>query len=104
MLKRNPEPPANPSKTKPPAGPARLKLGWVAGRVDAQRWSPAGVSAHNRAFPEEMPVAFVINDEEYAVMLATPADITDFAYGFLRAEGIIHAAEEVESVVVHTRP
>ncbi len=39
-----------------------------------------------RELAEEVPVAIELNGIGYAVMMATPADLEDFAWGFLQAE------------------
>ncbi len=59
-----------------------------------------GLAAGDRALPEEMPVALVYNGSTQAVMMATPADLVDFAVGFTLTEGIAPLAEigEVEIV------
>lgn len=49
---------------------------------------------------EETPVALVINGTSHAVMMATPADLEDFATGFLLAEGLVASAGAVEEVAV----
>lgn len=50
-----------------------------------------------RVVPEETAVAFTFGGSTHAVMMATPDDFEDFAYGFAFTEGLIDAASEVES-------
>jgi FdhD protein len=61
---------------------------------------PAG--GRSVALAAEVPVALVFNGISYAVMLASPADLADFARGFALSEGIVERAEEVRDVVVRT--
>jgi len=49
---------------------------------------------------EEAPVALVYNGVPFAVMMATPCDLPDFALGFALAEGIVESASEFELVDV----
>ncbi len=47
---------------------------------------------------EEVAVAFVYNGLSHAVMMASPADMEDFAIGFSIAEGVIECRQEVRDV------
>lgn len=53
---------------------------------------PAGTA---RVVPEEVPVALVHDGSTHAVMLATPADLGDFALGFALTEGIVTSLDEI---------
>ncbi len=59
---------------------------------------------HERAIIEESPVAIEVNGIGYAVMMATPHDIADFATGFALAERIVTTPAEIESLDVHDTP
>jgi FdhD protein len=49
----------------------------------------------------EAPVAVEINGLGYAVMMATPADLVDFAHGFCLSERLIDAGADVIDVETH---
>ncbi len=49
--------------------------------------------------PEEVPIAILFNSAAYAVMMATPADLDDFAAGFALAEGIITSASHIKGIL-----
>ncbi len=47
---------------------------------------------------EEVPIAMLCNDRSYAVMMATPGDLDDFALGFSLTEGLIHHPDQLLDV------
>ena len=64
-----------------------------------------GVShATRRLVPDEQAVAFTFNGSTHAVMMATPADLEDFAVGFALTEGLIEGRDEIESLDVAALP
>jgi len=71
----------------PPAGIARRAV---------ERWRQGRRQQLDDEIAEEVPIAFVYNDEPFAVMMATPADLTDFATGFALSEGIVERAGDVQ--------
>jgi FdhD protein len=63
----------------------------------------ASVSAGERVLPEEVAVALSFNGTTQAVMMATPADLEDFGYGFALTEGIAGPGD-ILSVEVEALP
>jgi FdhD protein len=65
--------------------------------VPAPRIAWRGDAAHDgvRVVPRETPVALSYNRSTHAVMLASPADLEDFAVGFSLSEGIIGQAADI---------
>ena len=57
-----------------------------------------------RALAVEAPVNLVYGSVPHAVMMTTPGDLEDFAYGFSLTEGIVDSAEEIRSVSVEAAP
>jgi FdhD protein len=70
------------------------------GEYPVQRWDGAhGVSTTDRV-AEEVAVSLVYNGLAHAVMMASPADLEDFALGFSLSEGIIGSPAELFAVDV----
>ncbi len=63
------------------------------------RWrgSAAPTSASD-ALAAEVPVALEFNGIAYATMLATPADLDDFARGFALTEGVVQRLDEIYGI------
>jgi FdhD protein len=59
-------------------------------RLDGDTSSPADAPV-----AEEAPVSLVYNMRPHVVMMATPADLDDFALGFTLTEGIVQSISEV---------
>lgn len=52
------------------------------------------------AIAVEAPVSFIFGSIPFAVMMASPQDIEDFAYGFTFTEGIVDSSDDIRDVSV----
>lgn len=68
--------------------------------VGSAKVTARAVTEHARSVPAEVPVALVYDGSTYAVMMASPSDLENFALGFSLAEGIVADAREITSLDV----
>lgn len=54
-----------------------------------------------RSVPIEAPIAIEVCGIGYAVMMATPSDLRDYALGFALAEGLVDRQGQVYDIYVH---
>ena len=84
----------HPHPALPREGRRREEFGSIeaTGTLNGQRvtWS----------LPEEVPVAILLNSRSHVVMMATPADLEDFALGFVLSEGLVAHHSHVNNVIV----
>jgi formate dehydrogenase accessory protein FdhD len=72
----------------------------VSAEVAVQRWTRGTLARTTDLVAEETPVALVYHDVPHVVMLATPADLEDYAVGFTLSEGLVARADEIRGVEV----
>ncbi|WP_304619162.1 formate dehydrogenase accessory sulfurtransferase FdhD [Paracoccus sediminilitoris] len=72
--------------------------------VDATHHRSGSAAPVRRMLAEETPVAMVYGGTTQAVMMASPADLEDFAVGFSLTEGIVTEAAQIASIEVMDHP
>jgi FdhD protein len=68
--------------------------------VSVQRWKNGQLTRTTDFVTEETPVALVYHGVPHVVMLASPADLEDYAVGFTVSEGLVGSPAEIQSVEV----
>ncbi len=56
-----------------------------------------------RAIAVEAPVEIAVGGAPFAVMMATPRDLEDFAYGFLLTEGVAERPDDIRGLEIDQR-
>jgi FdhD protein len=75
--------------------------GYVERRIE--RWRDGNNEHASDCVAEEMPVALRYNGRPFAVMMATPHDLEDFALGFSLSEGLVVSPAQVRDIAMHER-
>jgi FdhD protein len=68
--------------------------------LDVERWRGGAVTREKDLIAEEVPVALVYHGVPHVVMLATPADLEDYAVGFTLSEGLVARPDEIRDLEV----
>ena len=79
-----------------------LRLGYAKPLLEhrAIKWEQGSTSESIELVAEEVPVAVVYNGIPHVVMMATPADLEDFALGFSLTEELIRSPADLKAVEV----
>lgn len=78
--------------------------GTIAQNIVPMRYDRTQQATSSRALAVEAAIAFEYNGIAYAVMMATPTDLEDFATGFTLSERLIDHADEIMSLTIAPLP
>src|SRR5215213_3096777 len=68
--------------------------------VAVECWTAGHTERKSDRVAEEVPIALIYHGVPHVVMLATPADLEDYAVGFTVSEGLVAHAGEIQSIEV----
>ena len=83
----------------PPGGIAEPE-GRECVQLEVERWRHGTLTRERDLVAQEMPIALVYHGVPPVVMLATPADLEDYAVGFTLSEGLVARPDEIRGVEV----
>jgi FdhD protein len=69
-----------------------------------ERYSKGLTTHATDRLAEEVPIALVYHGVPHVVMLASPADLEDFAVGFTVSEGLVANSREIQEIQVEEGP
>ncbi|MDB6091329.1 MAG: Sulfur carrier protein FdhD [Gammaproteobacteria bacterium] len=72
----------------------------VSAEVSVDRWAGGATTHTTDQVAEEVPVALIYHNVPHVVMLATPANLEDYAVGFTLSEGLVTRPDEIREVAV----
>jgi FdhD protein len=72
--------------------------------LDVERHNDGCAVAVTDDVAEEVAVGLVFNEQPYAVMMASPQDLEDFACGFALTEGVVADVGQVEGIAIEAHP
>ena len=79
---------------------ATLHAGAV--RREVERLRDGRVERDDDWIAAEVPIALLYNGKPHVVMMATPADLADFALGFSLSEAVIETTAELEGIEIRS--
>jgi FdhD protein len=76
------------------------KLAAPSVRAAVTSWRDGKLAASSRALPEETAIAITYDSVSFAVMMATPDNLEDFAIGFSMSEGIVTNLSDITELKI----